>query len=201
MGVLSVLGKIAGFVPLPGMNAIGKGLEMAGGVGDALGKQQQGAAQGRVAEAQLGQAQDRNALDRYGQMQGAQDKAAQLDLQRKAYDMSSRSSAGKQALLSMLMSNYKPSQVSVPGVTNATMTGGMGDALKNPQILALLQSVANKGITDQATPNTFTGGNLVDAPNLTALPKQGKGSSILDTIARIAQIGGTIGSSFAKGGD
>src|SRR5262245_37359946 len=193
MGILSTLGTIASFVPLPGMGAVGKALEVAGNAGDVLGKQQGAAAQGQAAQAQLQQGQDRNAIDLYGQQQNAQDKAAQLDLQRKAYDTQSRSAAGKQALLAMLMSDYKPSQVSVPGVTNATVSGGMGDTIRNnPQILSLLKSIADKGVMDQATPNTFTGGDLVKAPTLTPLPQQSKTNSILNTIARIAQIGGAV---------
>lgn len=192
MGILSTLGKIAGFVPLPGMSAVGKGLEMAGNVGDVVGKQQAGEAEGQYKQALATQGQDRNALDLYGQQQSAQDKAAQLDLQRKSYDTTSRSSAGKQALLAMLMGDYHPQTVSVPGVTNATVSGGMGDALKNPQILSLLKSIADKGVTDQATPSTFTGGSLVQAPTLTPLPQKSKTSSIMDTIARIAQIGGAV---------
>jgi hypothetical protein len=199
MGILSTLGSIASFVPLPGMGAVGKALQVAGSAGDVLGKQQEGAAKGQAAQAQIQQGQDRNAIDLYGQQQSAQDKAAQLDLQRKTYDTSSRSAAGKQALLAMLLGDYKPGQVSVPGVTNATLSGGMGETIKNnPQILELLKSIASKGVTDQATPNTYTGGDLVKAPTLTPLPQQSKTSSILDTIARIAQIGGSIAPSLGS---
>lgn len=194
MGILSTLAKIGGVAAAPFTGGASLGLTALGGIGDVLGKQQAGAAQGQAAQANLQQGQDRNAIDLYGQQQGAQDKAAQLDLQRKGYDASSRSAAGKQALLAMLLGDYHPSSVSVPGVTNATVSGGMGDSLRNnPQILDLLKSIAAKGVTDQATPNTFTGGNLVQAPSLTPLPQQGKGGKVLDAIARIAQLGGAIG--------
>lgn len=200
MGILSTLAKLGGAAAAPFTGGASLALTALGGVGDVLGKQQQGAAQGQAAQATIQQGQDRNALDLYGQQQGAQDKAAQLDIQRKDYDAKSRSSAGKQALLAMLMGDYKPSQVSVPGVTNANVSGGMGDALKNPQILALLKSIADKGVTDQATPNQFSGGNLVQAPTLTPLPQKSKTSGIMDTIARIAQIGGSIGAGMGGGG-
>src|SRR5262245_9670802 len=193
MGLLSTLAKIGGVAAAPFSGGASLALTALGGVGDVLGKQQAGAAQGQASQAALQQGQDRNAVDLYGQQQNAQDKAAQLDLQRKAYDTQSRSAAGKQALLAMLMSDYKPSQVSVPGVTNATVSGGMGDTIRNnPQILSLLKSIADKGVMDQATPNTFTGGDLVKAPTLTPLPQQSKTNSILNTIARIAQIGGAV---------
>src|SRR5690348_7368961 len=195
MSILGTLAKIGGVVAAPFSGGASLALTGLGSVGDVLGKQQAGAAQGQAAQANLQQGQDRNAIDLYGQQQGAQDKAAQLDLQRKGYDASSRSAAGKQALLAMLLGDYHPQSVSVPGVTNASITGGMGDSLRNnPQILDLLKSIAAKGVTDQATPNTFTGGSLVQAPTLTPLPQQGKGSKILDSIARIAQIGGAVGS-------
>ena len=177
MGILSVLGKIGGSLL---------------GLGGVMGKQQEGAAKGAATQAQLQQGQDRNAVDLYQTQQGAQNQAGQLDLQRKSYDTSSRSAAGKQALLAMLMGDYHPSTVSVPGITNATFSGGMGESLKNPQILALLKSIADKGVTDQATPNAFTGGEMVKAPTLTPLPQTGKGSSIMSTLARIAQIGGSV---------
>lgn len=197
MGILGTLAKLGGIAAAPFSGGASLALTALGGVGDVLGKQQGGAAQGRVTQAQLQQGQDRNALDLYGQQQSAQDKAAQLDLQRKAYDATSRSAAGKQALLAMLLGDYKPSSVSVPGITNATITGGMGETIKNnPQILELLKSIASKGTTDQATPNTFTGGTLVAPPTLTPLPQEGKSSKILDTIARIAQIGGAVGTSL-----
>lgn len=180
-GILSTLGKLAA----------SKGVSNAGNV---LGKQQEGAAHGRIAEGQLGQSYDRNAIDLYGAQQGAQNQAAQLDLQRKDYDAKSRSAAGKQALLAMLMSDYRPSQVSVPGVTNAQLSGGMGETIKNnPAILSLLKSIADKGVTDQATPNTYTGGTVVPPPTLTPLPQEGKSGKILDTISRISQIYGAVG--------
>lgn len=199
MGILSTLAKIGGVAAAPFSGGASLALTALGGVGDVLGKQQAGAASGRVAEGQLQQGQDRNAIDLYGQQQSAQDKAAQLDLQRKDYDAKSRSAAGKQALLAMLLGDYKPSSVSVPGVTNAQISGGMGETIKNnPQILDLLKSIASKGVTDQATPTTFTGGDLVKAPTLTPLPQQSKTSGILDTIARIAQIGGSLAPSIAN---
>ena len=200
MGILSTLAKIGGIAAAPFSGGASLALTGLGSVGDVLGGQQKGAAQGQISQAQLQQNQDRNALDLYGQQQGAQDKAGQLDLQRKAYDTTSRGAAGKQALLAMLLGDYKPSSVSVPGITPATFSGGMGESLKNPQILELLKSIAAKGVTDQATPNQFTGGNLVQAPTLTPLPKQSKTSGILDTIARIAQIGGAVAPMFKKGG-
>lgn len=200
MGILSSLGKLAAGVAAPFTGGASlAAIPAIDAVGGVLGKQQQGAASGRVAEAQLGQGQDRNAIDLYGTQQGAQDRAAQLDLQRKGYDAQSRSAAGKQALLAMLLGDYKPSTVSVPGVTNATLSGGMGETIRNnPQILELLKSIAQKGVTDQATPNTFTGGNLVAPPTLTPLPKEGKGNKILDTIARIAQIAGPVMSAIPQ---
>ncbi len=200
MGILSTLAKIGGVAAAPFTGGASLALSALGGVGDVLGKQQQGAAQGQAAQATAQQNQDRNAIGLYGEQQGAQDKAAQLDLQRKGYDATSRSAAGKQALLAMLLGDYKPPQVSVPGIQNATFSGGMGDTIKNnPQILELLKSISAKGVTDQATPNTFTGGELVKAPTLTPLPQKSKTSSIMDTIARIAQIGGAVGSGMGGG--
>lgn len=198
MGILSTLGKIGAGIAAPFTGGASlAAIPAIDAIGGVLGKQQGGAATGRQQEALIGQSQDRNAIDLYGTQQSAQDKAAQLDLQRKGYDATSRSAAGKQALLAMLLGDYKPTQIDVPGIKSATISGGMGDTIRNnPQILELLRSIASKGVTDQATPNVFTGGEMVKAPTLTPLPQQGKGSKVLDAMARIAQIGGAVGSSL-----
>jgi hypothetical protein len=202
MGILSTLMKIGGIGAAPFTGGASLALTGLGGIGDVLGKQQAGAAKGMADTAAVTQAQDRNALNLYGTQQDAEFKAGQQDLQRKSYDTTHRSSAGKEALIAMLLgSNPSAGQVSVAGVPNAQISGGMGETIaKNPQILELLKSIAAKAQTDQATPSTFTGGNLVKPPSLTALPKPGKGSGILDAIARIAQIAGAVAPMFTKSG-
>lgn len=199
MSIWSTLAKVGGIAAAPFSGGASLALTGLGSIGDVLGKQQAGQGQAMATQAGLTNSYDRNAIDLYGTAQGAQDKAAQLDLQRKAYDTQHRSSAGKEALIAMLMGDYKPSTVSVGGIPNAQISGGMGDTIKNnPQILALLQSIAEKAKTDQATPSTFTGGTLLAPPKQTPLPQTSKTDSILNTIARIAQIAGSVAPMFGK---
>ncbi len=174
------------------LGLLGRILGAVTGLGGVLGKQQAEKGSALATQAQLQQGQDRNALELYQTQQGAQNTAADLDLKRKAYDTTHRSSAGKEALIAMLMGNSTPSRVSVAGIPEAQISGGMGESIRNsPQMLDLLKSIAAKGTADQATPQTFTGGNVVAPPTLTPLPQTGKTDSILNTIARIAQLAGT----------
>jgi len=182
-GILSTLGKLAG----------SKGV---GAMGDVLGKQQQGAAQGLIAESQLGQGQDRNAVDLYQAQNTAQQQQAAQDLQRKQFETTNRSSTARQALLaSLLGGGYEGSNVSVPGITNAKVSGGLLDSLKNnPGALAAMQKLAAQASTAQDTPLQFQGGQPVAPPTLTPLPQQGKGSKMMDALSRIAQVGGAVNS-------
>lgn len=207
MSILSGLLNVAGFGAAPftggaslALSGVGGALDAFGKGGSVLGAQQGAAGNAMATQAQIGNQFDRNAIDSYGTHQDAQFKAGQQDLQRKQYETSSRSSAGKEALIAMLMGNHTPSKVSVAGVPDAQMSGGMGEALKNPQILELLKSIASKAQTDHATPMSFTGGSLLAPPKQTPLPQASKTDGILNTIARIAQIAGTAAPLFQKGG-
>lgn len=197
-GIMSMLSKIGGIAAAPFTGGASLGLTALGSMGSVLGKQQEGKGNAMATQGQIGNQYDRNAIDSYGTAQDAQFKAAQQDLTRKQYETTSRSSAGKEALIAMLMQNYSPTSISTPGIKSSTISGGMGESLKNPQILELLKSIAAKGVTDQATPMTFTGGSLLTPPKQTPLPQTGKTDSILNTIARIAQLAGTAAPLFKK---
>jgi hypothetical protein len=203
MGLLSTLAKIGGIAAAPFSGGASLALTALGGVGDVLGKQQQGQAQGQVTQAQVQQNQDRNALDRYQTMQGAQNQAAQTDLQRKGFESSNRGTSAKQALLAALLGgDYQGANVSVPGIKNASVSGGLLDSLKNSAgARTAMQNLGQQASTAQTTPLQFHGGEMLAAPNLTALPEAGKSNSFLNTLARIAQIGGAAASGFGKGGD
>lgn len=203
MGLLSTLAKIGGVVAAPFSGGASLALTTLGGVSDVLGKQQQGAAQGRAAEAQAGMSRDRNAIDLYGTQQAAQDRAAQTDLQRKAFTTQDRGASAKQALLAALLGgDYQPSQVSVPGIKNATVSGGLAASLKNsPGALAAMQKLAQQaGAAQDAGPPQFTGGQLIQAPTMTPLPTQSGGSKFLDILARIGQVGGAVAPMLPKRG-
>lgn len=207
MSILSTLLQFGGLAAAPfsggaslALTGVGKGLDMAGKAGSVLGAQQAGNAQGQLQQGNLQNNYDRNAIDLYGTQQGEQDKQAQLDLQHQQYDAQHRSSAGKEALIAMLLGSGGGAQnVSMAGIPQATVSGGMSAAMKsNPQILELLKSIASKGQTDQATPSTFTGGTVLPAPTLTPLPQTSKSDGILSAIAKIAQLAGTAAPMFHK---
>lgn len=203
MGLLSTLAKIGGVVAAPFSGGASLALTGLGSVGDVIGGQQKGAAQGQMTQAQLQQGQDRNATDLYQAQQTAQNQAAQTDLQRKQFESTNRGSTAKQALLaSLLGGGYQGANVSVPGIQNASVSGGLLDSLKNnPGAMAAMAKLAQQAGTAQDTPLQFQGGQQIQAPTMTSLPQESKGNNIMDIIARIAQIGGAVGSAMPpKGG-
>lgn len=193
MGFLSFLGDL------------GKGLvkeipivgPIAGAVGSALGKQQQGKATGAIAEANAKQAQDRNAIAAYQAAQQAQNQAAQTDLERQQFGATNRAQTAKQALIgSLLGGGYQPTTISIPGVPQANVSGGLArNLLANPAARQAMSTLASQASTAQNTPLSFQGGNILPPPTLTPLPNVG-GSGALSNIADIGQIAGAAAPSF-----
>jgi hypothetical protein len=180
MGFLSVLGKIGGSLL---------------GLGNVLGGQQEGAAKGQLTQAQVQQGQDRNAIDLYSRQQGAQQDAGQLDLQRKGFETNDRSATAKQALIGALLGG----KMSPTSITGGKSSGGLLAALQaNPDALGAMQRLGGSAGQAQIKPLQFTGGEMLKAPTMTPLPNTSKGSNLLSTIARIAQIGGGIASGLKK---
>lgn len=155
-----------------------------------LGKQQEGKAAGALAQAGAQQNQDRNAISLFQAQQGAENSAAQTDLQRKQYADTARSKASKDALMSALLGGGIPkTSISVPGIAPASTSGGMLDALKsNPDALKALATLHGQASDAQTTAPTFTGGNTVAPPSLTALPDTGQSSGFLSALANIGQL-------------
>lgn len=210
MGLLSALGKIGSlaldFIPGGGAaktgvkvaKALAKGASAAGDIGSVVGKQQQGAAQGQISQAQLNQGQDRNAIDLYQAQQGAQNTAAQTDLQRKSFESSNRSKSALDALIGSLLGG---------GVTPTSLEGGKasGGLLRslngNPEALAAMKALGAQGSAAQVNPLSFAGGQMVGAPMLTPVPQVDKGG-LMSTLAQIGQIAGAASPYLsAAGGD
>ncbi len=189
MGWLSTLGKIAGVAAAPftgGASLIPTIASVAGDVGSVLGKQQQGKAQGKVDQATLNQRQDQNAIQSYQAQQAAQNQAAQTDLQRQQFSQDSRGVNAKDALVaSLLGGGLKPTSV-----TGGKSSGGLLASLNaNPGALAAMQKLASQASAGQDAPPTFTGGQLLTAPKLTALPQVDQGGW-MSTLANIGQLAG-----------
>src|SRR5262245_59430737 len=173
MGFLSGLGKAlsiaAPFVAAPftggaslaGLaGTLGKIGNVAGAVGNVastLGKQQESKAEGAIKQANTQQAQDRLALERYQQQQLAQDQAARMDLERKKYTGDEQQRNAKNALLSSLLKGgIAPTRVSVPGIANANISGGLMESLKNnPDALKTLATLGSQATAGLEAPPQF----------------------------------------------
>ncbi len=209
MSFLSGLAKIAGFglapftggASIPIGSAVGGALDKIGGAagaaGTVLGGQQAGANNARIAQGQLNQGQDRNAIDLFQTQQGAQNQAAQTDLQRKGFESSSRSTNALQGLIGALLGG---------GITPTSMNGGQasGGLLRslnaNPEALAAMKMLGSQGRDAQATPLSFQGGEILKAPTLSTVPKIDDGGGPLGTLTKLAQIFGAVQPYMSKGG-
>lgn len=180
MGWFDALRKVGG--------ALGKAGPAMGAAGMVLGKQQQGAASGRLAEAGVTQGENRNAVDLYGTAQRAQTDAGRLDLDRQAFTTENAGDNFRQALIAELLG--KGTGLSMPGIPS--MSGGFMDALKGDGAQAALKAFGSRARSAQDAPPSFTGGALLAPPTMAAMPEQGGGSKFADILARIAQLGGAV---------
>lgn len=181
MGFFSALGKIGGFLPVvgPAISAISS----------VAGKQAQGKTEGQIAQAQLQQGQDRNAIDLYQAQQGAQNSAAQLDLQRKQFDNENRGKTAQQSLVAALLGGAGGS-MDRSTLSGGKVSGGLFDALKkNPDAIAALRNLHGQADIAQMAQPSWTGGQLLQAPTLSALPKVDSGG----WLSRLASIGQLVG--------
>ena len=191
MSWLSSLLNIGGIAAAPftgGASLLATGLGAAGDIASVLGKQQQGAAQGRAAQEQANLSHDRNAIDLYQAQQAAQNQAGALDLQRKNFETASRTNDAKTALIGALLGGgVTPTSISPSGAS-----GGLLRSLNaNPEALAALKTLGAKGAAAQQNPLQFTGGNMVPAPTLNPVQQIDKGG-FLSTLARIGEIAGAV---------
>src|SRR5579862_3406147 len=195
MSFLSILGDIAGLVPVPGAGILGDVLKGAGSAGSVLGAQQAGKAKGALDQAGAQQGQDRNAISLYQAQQQAQNQAAQTDLERQQFATTNRGQTAKQALIGALLGGgYQPTQIAPK---SSIVSGGLARSLLNsPQTRAAMQTLNSQASTAQNTPLSFTGGNLVTPPSLTPLPQMGSGT--LSDVANGLQLAGAVAPSFLK---
>lgn len=197
MSFLSSLLGIGGDILAPftgGVSAaVGNGLASAlSGAGKTTGDAAAAMAKQQLAEGQLANQANSNLNQQYGIGQNAQMEAGNLDLARQNFTNENRATTARQALVAALLKNYTPSQVSVPGVKQATISGGLQQALQNPQAQSTLQTLFDQASKAQNTPVSFSGGQILQAPQLTPLPQAsglqnvlggvGLGSSILGSV-------------------
>lgn len=172
-------------------------LDALGSVSSVLGKQQEGAAKGKVDQATLNQGQDRNAISLYGAQNAAENQAAQTDLERQQFGTSNRSTTAKQALIGALLGGG----VQPTSIKDGAASGGLLRSLNgNPNALAAMQALGSQGSQAQNTPLSFKGGNTVAPPTLTAMPQIDQGG-LMSTLAKLGQLAGATSPYLKKPGE
>lgn len=187
MGWLSTLGKIGGIVGAPFSGGASLALTGLGTLGDVLGKQAAGSAAGRATESDLLTRQDMLRNQQYQTQQNAQMGAGQLDLQRKGFSEDARGGRAKQAMIGDLLSRLQDVNISVPGIQTANVTGGLRPSALGETGRGAGAELAKQALLKLMQGDTFEGGQVLNAPGLSQLPKAG-------TWEKIAGVGGTIGS-------
>ena len=163
---------------------------IASGIGALAGRGSQKRAEGRAAEAQINTERDRAAADLYRTQVDAALRGRQQELDERTFATKAPGERLSQLLRGSLLSNFQPTNISVPGITPATVTGGGSPALLGPEareggnaMMAQALSALMKG--EQFSPITFP-----TAPTLTPLPQSGK----LDTFLNVlGGVGSTLG--------
>lgn len=191
MGWLSTLAKVglataapftggASLMAMPATSLLDKVGGAAGAAGTVMGGQQAGANNARVAQGNLDLSSDRNKLDLYQAQQGAQNQAAQTDLQRQQFTGANRSTTAKQALIGALLGG-------------GSQPGGLGAMLNaNPDAMAAMKMLGSQGHEAQQAPPSFSGGEMVSSPTLTKMPTIDVGGGKTGNLQKILQIIGAV---------
>jgi hypothetical protein len=193
MSWLSALGKIGKGVLNIGTGGIaGTILDAAGDLGSVAGKQAQGNTNDKITQAQLLQGQDRNAIDLYQAQQGAQNQARTLDLQTKDFENQNRGKTAQQALVAALLNGGLPAT----SIAGGKASGGLAEKLRtDPDAMAAMRNLHGQADKAQMAVPNFAGGQLLNAPTLSAAPKIDSGGW-LSKLASIGQFAGALGSNL-----
>lgn len=167
--------------------------------GSLLGKGAKGAAEGRQAETQNLFAQDALRNQQYGTAQNAQFNQGSLDLQRKNFEENSRGGRAKQALIGNLLSNMQDAHISVPGVSETNLTGGLRPSALGEGGRQAGGELAKQALMKLMAPEQYQGGQILQPPPMSQLP-QASGWEKAGGIGGILGIlGGGLGSLFGGG--
>lgn len=221
MSFLSGLLNIGGLIAAPFTGGasipITQGLSGAlSGIGQTAGAAAGGAAKGRQQDIENILRHDALRQQQYGTQQGAEMQSGNLDLARKGFEENARGGRAKQALIaSILGGGFKPTSVSVPGIQNANISGGLAESLNNPDARASMAELVKQAMAAQMQQGSpegeqFTGGKVLTPTPLSTLPKAGKMENILGGVGLGGSILGTIlgnikkqsqgGPSYSSGG-
>lgn len=210
-GLLKGVGTALSFAPVPGAGAASKALSMIGKgssiMGDVAGALKDGSkvagdaaaasAAARQQQAQNILTQNNQANQQYATHQGAEMQAGNLNLGQKQFEEGARGGRAKQALLaSLLGGGFKPTEINVPGIKNANITGGLAASLSAPGAQASMAELMKQALAAQMQQGSpegeqFHGGQVLAAPTMAALPQAGKLENTLGGVG----LGGSLLSS------
>jgi len=147
-----------------------------------------GRAAGRAQESTTLNQRDNTANSLYGTAQNAQMQAAQLDLQRRAFAEQAAGNRAKQATVGDLLSRLQDVSINVPGIKTANISGGlrpsaMGDVGRTSNSI-----LAKQALMKQLEGDQFQGGQILQAPQQSAMPQ----ANALDKILSGAGLGGSF---------
>lgn len=170
---------------------------VAGDVGGVLGGASEGAAQGRALESTLQGQRDIARNQQYGVRQNAELAAGNLDLNRKNFTENARGGRARQAMTGNLLSNLQDLHLSVPGVPEATVTGGLRPSALGAGGQQSASELARSAMLAQMAPDTFAGGKILEPPPLSEVPQAsgwekaaGVGGNILSILGALANARG-----------
>jgi hypothetical protein len=197
MGWLSTLGnigKIGAVVAAPFTGGASlAALPVLSGIGQIAGGAAAGAQSDRALAGQQTAQENQANLNQFTAAQNAQNQTGQLDLQRKMFSEQARGGRGKQALIGDLLANMQDVNISVPGVQNATVTGGM-----RPSALSAGGRQAGSELHKQAlmalmNGDEFKGGEIMTPPEVKQAPEKGGMEKGLDWLGLIGSLAGAFG--------
>jgi hypothetical protein len=181
-------------MPIPWGAIIGAGGQIAGAIAA-------NRAAGRAQETGLNTNRDAVGTSQYGVGQNAQMQAGQLDLSRQQFGEEARSRRARQAMIGDLLANIQDINVSVPGIQNASVTGGL-----RPSAMGELGRGAGSELSKQALlrllqGDTFTGGEILPMPGLTPTPQANGLDRLLSVGGSLGSLSGAIAPYLGGGGD
>lgn len=156
---------------------------------------------GRNDATALNTQRDALAGSQFNTAQNAEMQAGQLDLQRQQFADQQRGARTKQAMLGDLLANIQDVNIDVPGITAAKISGGL-----RPSAMSARGRQAGEQLNQQALQkllqgDTFTGGQLLQRPGLTPMPKPNAMDSILGALGTYGSLAsGVLGALPERGG-
>lgn len=155
-----------------------------------------GAAKGRQDEAVLNTSRDQQAGQQFATQQAAQMNAGSLDLQRKGFQEDVRGSRAKQAAIADMLANFKGTQINVPGIQNASVSGGLN--VNSPGLQQAMAKLREQALMAQLQGDTpggeqFQGGALLKAPGVTPIPQASGWERFMGIASQAAGWGSLIG--------